>query len=324
MHIAEAQQTLGSRISWLADAMTNDLKEALGGVPNAELLIDPDGRVAARRAWSDPAALRQDLAALLGPVDPPTLIEELDMQPEAPTPTLAKGVVPRVKAPGFMRALRIEPAVEEAKHPFYVKLRAEADVDFLERGDGKLYLGFHLDPLYRVHWNNLAKPLQFELTVPERVQVSPIKGSAPRVERAVDADPREFLLDLRSREPGAVLQLAVRYFACDDANTFCVPVRQSYAVHLEPDPHGGSVFARTRPDSRTAKLKKLHIPAMRWDFDGDGQLTLDEAPEHLKRRFARFDADGNGALDIGEITAMSESMGNRARKSRRTLARDPE
>lgn len=25
--------------------------------------------------------------------------------------------------------------------------------DFLNSGEGTLYLGFHVDPIYRVHWN---------------------------------------------------------------------------------------------------------------------------------------------------------------------------
>lgn len=324
MHIAEAQRTLGSSIPWLADTMTNDLREALGSVPNAELLIDPDGRLVGRRAWSDPAALRLELARFLGPVVPPTRIEDLDMKTSAPTQGVVRGALPPLEVPGPMRALLIEPDLKDSKVPFYMKARVEADRGLLERGDGKLYLGFHLDPLYRVHWNNRAKPLEYELTAPDSVKVSPSLDRAPTVEREVDADPREFLLDLRTEDRTATLRLDVRYFACDDANTFCVPVKQSYTVHLVPDPHAGTVLARTEVNSGKPLVRSTHSPAMRWDINGDGRLTLDEVPEHVQRRFERFDINGDGALDEAEMGAMSESMRGRATKSRRGSTRDPE
>ena len=41
MHVAQAEVQLGSRIPWLADAMTNELKHALGDMPNSEFIIEP-------------------------------------------------------------------------------------------------------------------------------------------------------------------------------------------------------------------------------------------------------------------------------------------
>ena len=81
MHIEEAKRTIGTEIPWLADNMDNTLKRALGDVPNAELVISPEGRVATRRAWSDPTALRRDLEELVAPVDNPTAVSDLDMKP---------------------------------------------------------------------------------------------------------------------------------------------------------------------------------------------------------------------------------------------------
>ena len=79
MHVAQAEVQLGSRIPWLADAMTNELKHALGDMPNPEFIIDPDGRVVGRRAWSNPTALRQDLERLVGPVENPTRVSDLGL-----------------------------------------------------------------------------------------------------------------------------------------------------------------------------------------------------------------------------------------------------
>ena len=325
MHVAEAERTLGSRIPWLADNMADELKSALGGVNNAELVIGPDGRVLRRRAWSDPDELRKDLGELVGKVKRATRVSDLDLETASPPRTLAKGVVPRIEVPGAMRALRIEPVLEGAEHPFYAKLRAEVDEDFLRSGEGKLYLGFHLDPLYHVHWNNLAEPLELELTAPEGVRVSPQKATAPEVKEPADADPREFLLDLSADERNAPLELTVRYFGCDDADTFCVPVSQSYRVHLEPDPNAGRVrerggMGRGRggpggpggPGGRGPWGGGDPVDLLkRFDADGDGRITRDEAPERMKRRFDRIDIDGDGAIDAGEMQAIAERMRQR-------------
>ena len=75
---------------------------------------------------------------------------------------------------------------------------------------------------------------------------------AAEIEEKADADPREFLLDLRAGEEDreAPLELSVRYFACDDANTFCIPVDQKYTIYLERDRDGGSVMRRGDPSRR--------------------------------------------------------------------------
>jgi hypothetical protein len=53
-------------------------------------------------------------------------------------------------------------------------------------------------------------------------------------------DPREFLVDIqKSGDSQESLQLAVRYFACNDEEGWCVAVSQEYAISLEPDPDGG-------------------------------------------------------------------------------------
>ena len=47
-----------------------------------------------------------------------------------------------------------------------------------------MYVGFHLDPLYKVHWNNETKPLSFEIDAPTGMRVTPASGVGP--------DPEEF------------------------------------------------------------------------------------------------------------------------------------
>ena len=244
MHIREAERTLGSGITWLCDTMSNDLKHALGNAPNSEFIIDPEGRVVRRRAWSNPEALRKDLEELVGPVENPTRAADVKLGKVQAPKAAPTGIVPRLKVPSRMKPLKIEP--HKSAVPYYAKLRVEADEPFLKTGKGKLYLGFHMDPLYHVHWNNLAAPLRYELTAPDGLTVSPAKGEAPKVEEPSDSDPREFLIDIDRGEASGPLELTVTYFACNEKEGWCRPVTQRYTIALEHDPDGGWVSKRYR------------------------------------------------------------------------------
>ena len=246
MHVAQAERQLGSRIPWIADAMTNDLKHALGDMPNSEFIIGPDGRVLLRRAWSDPRALRGDLERLIGPVEHPTRLSDLDMPSGPPVATVAKGIVPRVTPPGRMMTVKMEPDLDSTDLPFYTKLRADVDREFLRTGEGTLLLGFHIDPLYHMHWNNLAPPLTYEVRAPDGVRVTPASATFAQIDEPADADPREFLVDIDADDSAASFDLKVTYYACDDDNTFCIPVTQSYAISLQVDPDAGRVFGAGR------------------------------------------------------------------------------
>lgn len=149
MHVKEAQRTLGSEITWISDTMSNDLKHALGDMPNSEFVVDPEGTIVRMRVWSQPDQLRSDLEELVGPVENPTRVSDLNLNIEVPPKVAASGVVPRVNIPGRMLPLKIEP--KSSSQPFYMKLRAEVDQSFLQEGEGVLYLGFYPDPLYHVH-----------------------------------------------------------------------------------------------------------------------------------------------------------------------------
>ena len=246
MHVAEAKRRLGTSVSWLADTMDNAYHEAMGRTPNSELVLDSRGVVVARRAWSDPAALRGDMERLVGPVAEPTRVADLNLPVQPPIPTVAKGIVPRVPKPEGALPMEIEPQLQGTDIPFYAKLRAEGTPELFRTGKGTLYIGFHLDPLYRVHWNNETAPVEFHIRAPAGVTVTPAHGVAIDPEEPADADPREFLVEVDGR-PDETLDLRVQYFACDDALTFCIPVRQDYKVHLTRDEnHDWSI--RTAPD----------------------------------------------------------------------------
>ena len=304
MHVAEAERTLSSEIPWLADTMANDAKHVLGDAPNPEFLFDEEGRLVSKRLWSDPAALRDDLAKLVGRVETPTRVSDLDMKTPPKRESAATGVVPRLEVPGQMQPLKSEPILgdQDQDIPFYVKLRAEADPALINEGKGKLYLGFFLDPLYEVHWNNLVDPIHFELELPDRLTAAPSSGKGPNVEAKSDADPREFLVDVEGAtdEP---IGLRVHYFACDDAETFCVPVTQRYTVHLQRDPDGGSRMQSTR-GGITQRL-------MERNANGDGRIERDNLPQEMQARFDRMDANDDGDVDEDELEAMAERMGRR-------------
>ncbi|MGI9260250.1 MAG: hypothetical protein ACR2QQ_15565 [Gammaproteobacteria bacterium] len=236
MHVAEAKRRLGTSVSWLADTMDNVFHDTMGLTPNSEIILDSEAMVVVGRPWSNPEALRGDMENLVGRVDRPTSVADLNLPEQPLIGTVAKGIVPRVTKPeGAMPAV-LEPLSESTDLPFYAKLRAEGTPELYATGKGTMYLGFHLDPLYRVHWNNEVDPVEFRITVPESMAVTPSEGVAVDPEEPADADPREFLVEVDGA-PGDVFDLRVQYFACDDALTFCIPVRQDYRVHLSRDEH---------------------------------------------------------------------------------------
>ncbi len=259
MHIEEAKRVLGSSITWLADTMANVWHGVMANTPNSELILDPDGRIVVRRTWSDPVALRQELEGLVGAVDHPTSIADLDLPAQPRMAAVAKGIVPRVELPPTMASIQVDPDLAGTDIPFYVKIRAEADRELLQNGAGTMYLGFHLDPLYDVHWNNEAGPVRFNFSVPDGVTMTPSSGVGPEVDAPADADPREFLLQVDARELEEPIDLEVFYFACDDALTFCIPVTQNYQIHLERDNHGRTI--RTGADNQPIMGRRPPPPA---------------------------------------------------------------
>jgi hypothetical protein len=258
MHVKEARRTLGSQIPWICDGLDNSIKHALGDAPNSEFIIDADGKVVRRRQWSSPHELRRNLAELIGPIDNPTQVSDLKLQTEPPPRVAARGVAPRVDRPKGASALRIEPDLsmdgDKQPAPFYAKLRAEADSNLLRSGHGRLYVGFHLDPLYHVHWNNLVKPIHVEIEAGES-GVTPSTWDGPKIKEPSDIDPREFLADVEVGEKRDPLRVTVKYFACSDEQGFCFAVTQRYTVHLDQDRDAGWVQGRGGRGSRRSDSK---------------------------------------------------------------------
>jgi EF hand len=318
MHVQEAREKLGSRITWLCDSMNNDLKHALGDAPNSEFVIDPDGQIVISRRWSKPEELRADLAELVGEVSPVTTVADVGMKRLAPPGTAPKGVVPRMELPGRMVPLQVSPVFDasQAAEPFYVKLRAEVDQQFLRSDDGQLYLGFFLDPLYKVHWNNEAAPVRFEIDAPPGVQVTPTEFTAAEIEVPADADPREFLVTVEGKSE-LPITLTVKYFACDDAETFCKPVTQQYQIAMVQDRDGGSRRSSSgrssnsrRPGGATAQSSQMNerreMMMKRFplhnalDSDGDGEISAEEL-KSAARSLRQLDRNRDGRITADEL-----------------------
>ena len=319
--------------------MSNDAKHALGDAPNSEFLVDPEGKVVVSRRWSRPDELRAELEKLVGKVENPTTIADLGMKPLAPPKTAAKGIVPRLQVPGRMTPVKVEvargtglpaltvPGSTVIGEPLYVKLRAELDSAYASEGTGQLYLGFFLDPLYKVHWNNEVAPVAYAIEAPEGVEITPARGDGPQVDEKADADPREFLLEV-SGESDKPIKVTVKYFACDDAETFCKPVTQQYLVTLERDRDGGSRRSsgrrpgglaggprpgfgdmppgsppreRTAADERRSKMLKQAIAVFRdHDINKDGKLDTDELAA-LDKAPSDSDVNDDGFVSLREL-----------------------
>jgi len=326
LHVQEAKKTLGATVPWLCDTIDNDLKHALGDRPNSEFVIDPDGKIVVMRDWSNPSTLRSDLEKLVGAVDNPTQVSDLHLKIETTPKPAASGIVKRVSLPNQGQPLLVEP--QESKTPYYVKLRAEADNDLLRSGKGKLYLGFHLDPIYHVHWNNLAKPLTWEVTSAEAVSVTPAKGTGPKIDAESDIDPREFIVDVVADRDAGPFEVTVKYFACNDEQGFCIPVTQTYSVTLKQDRDGGQARrsgggrgpggrapgGRRPPGGAPGGFSVARL--MSYDKNKDGKVSRDEMPRQMTRMLDRADSNNDDAIDEKEAEAMATRFRQRSPQQR--------
>lgn len=271
-HIEITREQLGTTIPFICDSMSNDIKHALDAAPNAEFVVAADGTILRKRFWHEPQELRTFLEDLVGPVEEPTTVAELDMVWKLPERRVERGIVPALKDTRGGRPVRCTPLFEagQEKEPAYLKLVAEAHPELLDEGSGELYLGFFLDPIHSVHWNNPAGGLRWTIESPEDAEFDPVADATPQYDHAADADPREFLPTLTA-EPGSTLLLTATYTVCDDAETFCMEVVQRFSLTLEKDPDGGSRAGDWMTD--------LVGDPMQFDANADGRVAREELPE---------------------------------------------
>ncbi|WLD11989.1 TlpA family protein disulfide reductase [Planctellipticum variicoloris] len=301
-HARQAEKQLGTRIPWIVDAMDNRLKRALGDRPNSQFLVNPEGIVVRKRAWSHPGQVRKDLEELVGPVEHVTTVEELRLERGLPLKApAARGVVPRLARPQMM-PVAMEPKIESDGMPFFAKLRAEADADLLKSGRGQLYLGFHLDPFQKAKWNNLTKPLSFKIEAADGLKLDPAAATAAEVAATSDCDPREFLLNVAAWPKGQPLRLSVTYFACVGEES-CHAVRQEYVLHRERDIDGGGARGEGAgywdAEEFTARM-------LAGDRNKDGKLAKNETVGILLPHFEKLDVNDNGFLEAEELDVVAD------------------
>ncbi len=282
--------------------MDNRLKHALGDRPNSEFILDPDGIIIRKRAWSDPAQIRKDLEELVGHVDRITREEDVQLRLELPPKvTAVKRITPRLNRPK-MQPIMMEPQIEEKGLPFFAKLRAEADAGLLRDGTGQLYLGFHLDPFHNAHWNNLTEPLTFRIETADGVVIDKWEGTAAKVSAASDSDPREFMLKVEAWPIDKSLRLTVSYFACVGEES-CYTVKQEYVLHRERDIDGGGARGEGAGYWESKEFAQRMLAS---DKDKDGKLAKSEATGIILPQFDKLDRNKDGFLDLDELEVFSD------------------
>jgi hypothetical protein len=301
-HAQQADRQLGGMIPWIVDGMDNDLKHALGNRPNSEFVVDPEGKIVSKRQWSHPAEVRKELESFVGPVEPITKEEDIQLKITEPLKSAAaRGVIPRLHRTR-MQALAVTPRVDPDGSPFFAKLRAEADNRLLMKGSGRLYLGFHLDPFHGAHWNNLTKPLSFELSFSKNVSIAQRHGEARTVAAVSDSDPREFLLDVESWPEGETIQLTVTYFACVGEES-CHSVRQEYTLRRERDQDAGNARGEGAGYWEEDEFAEQLISG---DTDKDGKLNKTEVRGLILPHFESLDQNKDGLLEISELKQVTD------------------
>jgi hypothetical protein len=101
-----------------------------------------------------------------------------------------------------------------------------------------------------------------------------------------------------------MLKVTVHYFACDDAETFCIPVTQQYRVALRRNRDGGRRrTSRQGPQGRAPDSQELAINAIllkTLDRDSDGELSEQELAA-ASTALEQLDLDRDGVVNGDEL-----------------------
>jgi len=302
-----AVQLLQTRIPWLLDTMDNEVAKTLlhEGNHASIFIFSSDGRQRFAGAISDLSAFRKALENLAGAPDAanaPSRTPALKLKPINLKPA---EVVSRIEFNPVVDAfLPLEISPQASRSPYYVKLRAEASTTLLKSGAGKVYLGFHIDPLYNMEWDNSKDPLKYKVYTPEGV-LAPSVNRAPRITaEPMDSEPREFILEARNLDLSKPISIKVEYNVSSPDRRSREKISQSYLVYLRSDPCAGQAYRRQIPygDSSTIRvsINDIHPDLMKYDANHDGRLERKEVPGTLNMKFPNIDTNGDGYLSDEE------------------------
>jgi len=302
-----ADQLLQTRIPWLLDTMDNQVVKALGqaGKRDHVFIFSSDGKQQFAGAITEPSVFRKALENLSG-APSATIDPDLSPAPKLKPISLKPAeVTGRIEFNPVIDAfVPLEISPQASRSPYYVKLRAEANGDLLNTGDGKLYLGFHVDPLYDMEWDNSKDPLKYKVYTPEGVLAPSIKH-APRITvQPIDSEPREFLLEARNLDPSKPLSIKIEYNVTSPDRRNRDKVSQSYLIHLRPDPYAGQAYRRQIPHGesivKSVSITDIHPDLLKYDANHDGRLDRNEVSGTLYVKFPDIDTNGDGALSDEE------------------------
>lgn len=289
MHITEAEKKLHTKVPCIIDPMTNEVSAAFGLGSNSVFMFDKSGQIVYRNYYTDIGELRSKLVELAGPLNrPPTGI------------SIQSAIYEEVFSP--VEFVSIRNSINERFVPIisqplkldsihYVKLRTEVTKKVFNSGSGFLYLGFHLDPIHHVHWNNLVDPLKYSISLANGVIIEDSLGIAPRDSSVSDRKPREFLVKVNNWALSDTLPIKVVYYACDELNKWCRIMIQEYQLILKKDPFAGFIKIESN-----IELKHKFLRLWSNDSNNDGKLSMDEFPERIISRFIMMDVDHDGFI----------------------------
>ncbi|MBN2683977.1 MAG: right-handed parallel beta-helix repeat-containing protein [Pontiellaceae bacterium] len=297
---------LKTRTPWICDTLDNEVVLQLP--PNLEtdvFIYSADGSELFTGSIQKPDNIRRKLTQLLG--EPkrnirPSQLPNPDIEPLEIEPA---NLVKRISFnPNTQKYVPLLVIPQEPNSPHYIKLRAEADAQLLETGEGKLYIGFHPDKLYNAQWNNKADPLQFALASAVG-SITPSSQSAPSVNEASDSEPREFLITASRQNIDLPIQLKVTYSVQNTAQR----ISQIYYIYLKEDPLGGKAYRRQIayqdpiPDFRINQNTAMPNALRDNDDNNDGKIERNELNGILWIKFHDIDSNRDGYINSSEYNA---------------------
>ena len=242
LQMAEAKRKLETKVPWIADTIDDSFRVAMRTNSNSVFVISPDLEIvyAADRMNGD--GLHQALSRIVGPVENPTSVADLDLPDlnRFRQTNITSDI--RVERPEGMLILSTIPTAPEEM--YLVKLRAEAEPALLETGKGRLFLGFYPDPIHDAHWNNLTPAMKYELTLPEGVTADPAEAVANKGPGNSDSEPRQFWVNIDSDGKPGDIELSLHYYGCTPE--ICEAMTHRYTIKFVEEDKNSRTFGFNR------------------------------------------------------------------------------